>query len=353
MKEVLGYALFSVQRVIHGAHIRPYEICKELGVHLAFSKGLHTPPFDLLKAIFRKKVLLVFPGYTADQLSLLLIYLAKLRHCKLILDVADLPYLQYKFFQDEPSGKSQRDFARLVRLSDVLLFSTDSLFVQAAKSLDIAHKPCFTVENAADPLHFKSTPLPSQKVILFVGGYIPARGVDELIEAFRILRKRGVKCKLKLAGFGYPKAFKEEGVEILMDAGYDQIPSVYADSYVFVIPHRPNLYMKIAAPIKLFDAMASGRPVVSTPCDETIKIIEEERCGLITGTAPSSIADAIEYLFENPDAATEMGLRGRTAIEKRHSWKISADRIRDIILKEPRFRDFRDRQLAAPNSQSL
>lgn len=331
MKHLVGYSLFPVESVRHGAHIRPFEISKELGIPLVYATATHRVPPRVLEALAKGEELLLFPGYTAEQLSLLLIYLAKFRRCKLLLDVADIPYLQYKFFEGDPSSKSMRDFAKLIDLSDILLFSTASLEGWVAGNLDTSRKWNYVIENASDPRHFKFTSLPQEKVILFVGGYIPARGVDELIEAFRILRRRGNDCVLKLAGFGYPDSLSGNGVEIIQNVFYDRIPQLFESSYVFVIPHRPNLYMKMAAPIKLFDAMAAGRPIVSTPCDETISIIKKEDCGVVSGTDPASIADSIEYILENRDKASQLGVRGRKAVEERYSWRIRANQLREII----------------------
>jgi glycosyltransferase involved in cell wall biosynthesis len=320
-----------METVRHGAHIRPYEICKGLDVPLSYAKTLHTIPPRVAEALVKGETLLLFPGYSADQLILLLIYLAKFRRCKLLLDVADIPYLQYKFFQGDPSSKSMSDFAKLLDLSDVLFFSTASLEGWTAGNFDVSRKRNYIVENASDPTHFKFTPLPQKKVILFVGGYIPARGVDELIEAFQILRKRGNDCTLKLAGFGYPESISGDGIEINQSVFYDQIPQLFESSYVFVIPHRPNLYMRLAAPIKLFDAMAAGRPIVSTPCDETIAVIKKENCGVVSGVDPPSMADTIEDMLENPDKASQLGFNGRKAIEERYSWGMRANQIREII----------------------
>lgn len=334
LKGVLGYSLFSVEKVLHGAHIRPYELCKELGIQLAYRTGRKPIPLGLLVAIIKKERLLVFPGYTVDPVNLFLMLLAKLRHCRLVLDVADIPYLQYQFFLGQPSQKSMRDFAKLIHLADVLLFSTQSIRLLTMKLFDVADKPNYLVENASDPLHFKFKELPKRRVILFVGGYIPARGVDELIEAFRILRKHGNDCSLRLIGLQYPQSLEEEGIEIIREVYYDRIPSLFTGAYVFVIPHRPNLYMRIAAPLKLFDAMASGLPVVSTPCDETVAVIDREQCGLVSGSEPDSMADAIEHLLENRNEAEAMGQRGRLAVESRWSWRVRANELAKLLMEQ-------------------
>src|SRR5713226_2998029 len=116
-----------MESVRHRAHIRPYEISKELDIPLVYATTTHSIPPRVLKALAKGEALLLFPGYTTEQLSLLLIYLAKFRRCKLLLDVADVPYLQYRYFEGDPSSKSMRDFAKLIDLSDILLFSTASL----------------------------------------------------------------------------------------------------------------------------------------------------------------------------------------------------------------------------------
>lgn len=329
---VIGYSLFPVGQLLHGAHVRPYYICKEMQIPLLYQKRRHILPGSSIGPLVAADTLIVFPGYTTDPADLLLISLAKKRGCRIALDVADIPYLQYYYFNGQPSKRAITDFNFLVSLSDTLFFSTSSILREARRLMSLENKRCAIIRNASDPMHFRFTDLPENKVIFYVGGYIPSRGLDELIKAYRILRARKISCRLNIVSINFPEHFQEDGVQIWRRLYYNQIPPLFESSNVFVIPHRPNLYMQIATPLKLFDAMASGRPVVSTRCEETVRILEEERCGMTCDDEPESIADAIEHIFENPDEAQKMGARGRAAVETKYSWTASARDARELLL---------------------
>jgi len=75
-------------------------------------------------------------------------------------------------------------------------------------------------------------------------------------------------------------------------------------------------------PNKLFEYMASGKPVVASNFPEMRRIIEEGRCGLLVDpTDPGDIARAVLYLLEHPQEAEEMGRRGRKLVEERYNWE--------------------------------
>ncbi len=334
LTNTVGYSLYPIDRVLHGAYIRPYALCKELEIQLLFQDRTLTSALRLLKAVARNDTLLVFPTYTTHPYDMIFTYLAKLRGCRLALDVADIWYLQHHFFHGEESEKSVSDFAQLVNLSDVLFFSTRSLKRMGEEVMNLGDKEVYVVENASDPSHFRFTPLPLEKTIFFVGGYVHARGIDELLASFRLLRKRGIDCTLKLVSIGFPTNFHEEGIEVWRKLYYDQIPALFESAYAFVIPHRVDQYMRIAAPLKLFDAMASGRPIVTTKCDETMAVVSRENCGLVADADPESIANAVSYLFDNRSIAEEMGRRGRLAVEARYSWKVRAQQIHEILSRQ-------------------
>jgi glycosyltransferase involved in cell wall biosynthesis len=185
------------------------------------------------------------------------------------------------------------------------------------------------VPNAADPSFFKATSLQTNiKTLLYVGGYASARGVDDLVTAFNILKKKYLDIRLRLVGANMPLKFKSDRTSVERDKTYKDMPKVYAESYLCIVPHKRNPYMDAALAVKLFDAMASARPMVVTDCVETKRLVEKEKCGLAAHDNSSSLAEAMEYLILNPQIAKEMGNRGRDAVVKRHSWKHRAEAIK-------------------------
>jgi len=73
-------------------------------------------------------------------------------------------------------------------------------------------------------------------------------------------------------------------------------------------------------PAKLFDAMALGRPIVSTAVSMIPEILDG--CGLIvTPGDPRGLATAIRRLLERPDEARGLGERARRRCHERYSFR--------------------------------
>ena len=48
---------------------------------------------------------------------------------------------------------------------------------------------------------------------------------------------------------------------------------------------------------------------------------------------PQAIADAITYIFENPEKAVQMGKRGRKAVETKYNWEHEKDTLCKLYRK--------------------
>jgi glycosyltransferase involved in cell wall biosynthesis len=76
-----------------------------------------------------------------------------------------------------------------------------------------------------------------------------------------------------------------------------------------------------SAPLKLFEGMASGRPIIATDLPFTAELVRGERCGmLVTPGNVSELARAASDLHSNTAEGNAMGLRGREAAVLHHSW---------------------------------
>ena len=74
-------------------------------------------------------------------------------------------------------------------------------------------------------------------------------------------------------------------------------------------------------PIKMFEYMSAGIPVIASNFPLWIDIIQGNNCGIcLDPLDPRKIAEAIDFLAGNPEQAKEMGENGRRAVENRYNW---------------------------------
>ena len=90
-------------------------------------------------------------------------------------------------------------------------------------------------------------------------------------------------------------------------------------------------------PLKLFEAMACGVPVVVTDLPGQADIVSRYRCGLVVpADDPVAIADAVATLARDEPLARLMGQRGRRAVVDHYSWDAAAGRTHETLLGLPR-----------------
>ncbi|GBG15670.1 glycosyl transferase [Novimethylophilus kurashikiensis] len=91
------------------------------------------------------------------------------------------------------------------------------------------------------------------------------RGVDDLVDAVRLLRAKGTKIQALLGGKNPPMRYLEDpAIHYLGDMPFGRMPEVVACADVLVVPYRRSAAMDQGASCKIGEYIASGRPVVTT-----------------------------------------------------------------------------------------
>jgi glycosyltransferase involved in cell wall biosynthesis len=187
-------------------------------------------------------------------------------------------------------------------------------------------------------------------VVLYSGGFYPWHGLEELIEAAKMLTsKRGLKVKFLMVGEGplyrkIKKLVENYGLqELFIFAGkvpYEVMPHLIASADIAVAPFNPakdpltRKYGFFYSPLKLFEYMACEKPVISTSVGNICKIIEHGKTGLLVPPAnPEALADAIELLIKDRELASKLGMRARQEVIEKYSWKGVANKIFTEMLK--------------------
>lgn len=85
-------------------------------------------------------------------------------------------------------------------------------------------------------------------------------------------------------------------------------------------------------PAKVFDAMAMAKPIISTEVSDIPEILDG--CGWIVEPAnPKRIAEMIEYVFDHPIEAAEMGQKARQKCIEKYSWDFMEEKLVTIFKK--------------------
>jgi len=214
--------------------------------------------------------------------------------------------------------------------------------------------------NGTDVTRVTPGPWPSGPCVGIVSAAAPGRGLELLIDAVRAARASvpGLRLSMWLVSTGaatdpYLAALRESVVGddwiAIGGAGYDDLGASTAAASMLCIPHPPNEYMDVALPVKLFDSMAVGRPLVVTPRAATADVVRRHGVGVVApGDGIDDLAASIVELVGDEVGAREMGRRAREVAEREFDWRVVGDRIaREILAREGRGSNAADR-LSSP-----
>ena len=222
------------------------------------------------------------------------------------------------------------------------------LVVPTASFAELAGLPADRVivgGNGTDTSAVRVGSWPDRPTIGVVSAAAPGRGLELLVEAARLARRELPELQLRLwlvatndDGRAYLDGLRETvgrdpWVEIAT-APYERLGETLAGASALAIPHPPGVYMDVALPVKLFDSLAAGRPLVVTPRRETAAIVERLDVGVVAGgDDPADLAASIAELLADEARTRAAGARARTAAEQTFDWRVVGDRIADEVLR--------------------
>lgn len=169
--------------------------------------------------------------------------------------------------------------------------------------------------------------------ICYIGGINESRGLIELMEACALLDSR---VELSIAGNFLNEQYKKrvmeheywDKVHYFGFVNRKEIQKILYKASIGIVALHPTKAYRESLPVKMFEYMSHGMPIIASNFPRWKKIVDDNKCGLLVNpNSPQDIASAIVKLASNYKDSVNMGLNGRNAVVNEYNWSIEEKKL--------------------------
>jgi len=191
------------------------------------------------------------------------------------------------------------------------------------------------IYNSVDTNFFKrKKEAPKDKInIVFIGRLIEAKGVQDLIEAFKKIK--GENLNLDIVGDGFFKsslermAKKDKRIKFLGEKNQEEIKEILEQSHILVNPSYSE-----GLPTSVLEAGAMEVSVLATNVGGTGEIIDDGKNGfLIKPKDTKNLKKRLTILAKNSKIREKFAKMLRKKIEEKFDWSKNIEKFLEIIKK--------------------
>ncbi len=186
---------------------------------------------------------------------------------------------------------------------------------------------------------------PGDVVAVFAGAFRNWHGAARLVEAVRTLRARGEQ-RLKAVLIGDGPEFERvrraaagvPGVTLTGALSHEEMPANLAACDIGVAPFDVSAHAPLAlafywSPLKVFEYMATGLPVVAPRLDRLEAIARDGLEAILYDSGDANgLADGLSRLMA-PDVRARLGAAARARVESRYSWSAHCASLDEALRK--------------------
>ena len=178
---------------------------------------------------------------------------------------------------------------------------------------------------------------------IYSGSISKTRGILEIIKSISLVKPTFPDIKLLIVGSFENESLKKEvqqtianlhmenNIDLRSFVPFKEIAVYYEQSLIGLglFHHTPKYSHFI--PIKLFEYMAFGLPVIFSDFGPSADIIKETQCGVLVDTKNlNEIADVMRKLLMDKNYVKELGENGKRAIETKYNWEREKYKLLEI-----------------------
>lgn len=208
--------------------------------------------------------------------------------------------------------------------------------------------------NAVDPekfkIHAKDKSLEKElqfekKVVIgYIGSFVNYEGLDLLLEACSILYKKLGDCfRLMLVGDGemihsLRKSVRflqlEDIVKFTGRVKHDQVNRYYSLIDIAPLPRKGLRVCELVTPLKPFEAMASGKVLITSNVEALAEIVDDGVTGFVfEKDNAEDLAEKLELVITNESLRREIGQKAHDWVKETHSWEVVSQHVVEVYQK--------------------
>ncbi len=327
-----------------GSKVRPYKIYKaflEKGnevvlINGGIKKRLRSFLFFLKSNAFKDAgYCYIEPStYPANPLDYIIFFYFKYKNIPMGYFYRDMYYRFPDLFRQEGLNKHilllryKFDLVLFKRLFKVVFFPSQLMASYFKFKVKVPLPPAGNLEFEGNGVFHRS--------IIYVGGINNMLGSRILLEAMDIVNNQVEKLQLNLICRDQDtkeiSEYQNKNWLNVLHLSGDYLKEIYNKSDFAIIPRKRNPYFDFSMPVKLFEYMSFGLPIVATNCSEMANFIETNEIGVIVNDSAEDLAKAIINLYENPSEIVRFRTNIKSSLLKENLWKHRVEKIEKCLL---------------------
>ena len=250
--------------------------------------------------------------------------------------------IQYRELRDPQLAKRMAE--RVFRATKVLIAVSNEVAAYLSRYV-CTYGKVYVVPNGVNPNRFSNnhkaaTPASDETFIVgFVGTLKPWHGLHILVEAFNHLQDKAPNTRLMIVGDGPErsellKKLKEKDLlrltEITGTVAASEVPGLLSSMDVAVAPYPPLAHFYFS-PLKVYEYMAAGLPVVASRIGQLAELIQDGENGILVPPGdPVTLARALGKLYRNPLLCKRLGTKARQTVLESHTWDATVEHMLNL-----------------------
>lgn len=180
-----------------------------------------------------------------------------------------------------------------------------------------------------------------KKIVVYVGGIMKKKGIFVLLDAAATMNSDWL---FEIVGWFVhdesdkaKKYVEERKINNVVFRGYaprNEIANYLSAADVLVIPNS-SLYEEtrlFTSPMKLFEYMSSGRPIVASATPTILEILNADNAVLVEPDNPEALKKGLLKVFQNKNLAESLAENSKRDVQN-HTWQKRAEKISAFIRK--------------------